>query len=75
MGLGGRPEVVEEAVAHFHRSDEYIGDRAYRLLAAAAASTSVAPIPPEVAYFDSPIQHFVATGVLFDFGRSKRARA
>jgi hypothetical protein len=169
------PEVVEEALIHFGQRDDYIDDRAYRLLAAAAASTTVAPSPPEradlfaqeeeigrmpmeqaferlaeiepglldlksqveavekngdlrscglpkqikeplhrlvgggassdhellhtslatsivhqylrqmagdqrvgtpeVAYFDSPIKHFVATGVLFDFKRSKRGRA
>lgn len=166
---------VAEALAHFHRPDDYIGDRAYRLLAAAAADTPMEPIPParaelfaqeesigrmpieqafqklaaiepgllglqgqaeavakngdprscnlpkhikeplhrlvgggsrnlheilhtnlatsivhqyletlagntrfgtpDIAYFDSPTKHFVATGVLFDFRRSKPHRA
>lgn len=168
------PEVVQETLTHFRQRDDYIDDRAYRLLAATAADTTVAPIPPEraalfaqeeeigrmpieqafqrlveiepglfdlksqvetveqgddprscglpkqireplhwlvgggassdhellhttlatsivhqylrqlagdkrlgtpeVAYFDSPIKHFTASSVLFDFGRSKRAR-
>jgi hypothetical protein len=172
--LEAEPEVVEEALTHFLRRDDYIDDRAYRLLAAAAAGTTVAPIPadraelfrqeesigrmpmeqaferlaeiepglldlksqieavekngdrrdcglpkqireplhrlvgggassdhellqtslatsivhqylemlagntrfgtPDISYFESPIKHFVATGVLFDFRRSKRPR-
>jgi hypothetical protein len=166
--------VVEEALTHFRRRDDYIDDRTYRLLAAAAADTRVAPIPadrtelfrqeesigkmpmeqafqrlaeiepglldlksqveavekncdpgscglpkhikeplhrlvgggassdhellhtslatsivhqyleiltgntrfgtPDISYFESPIKHFVATGVLFDFRRSKHRR-
>jgi hypothetical protein len=169
------PEVVQEALTHFRQRDEYIDDRAYRLLAAAATDTAVAPTPleradlfaqeeeigrmpmeqaferlaeiepgllylksqieavetngdrsdcglpkhireplhrlvgggassnhellhttlatsivhqylrqlagdkrlgtPDVAYFDSPIKHFTASSVLFDFRRSKRPRA
>lgn len=45
--LEAEPEVVEEALTHFLRRDDYIDDRAYRLLAAAAADTTVAPTPPE----------------------------
>lgn len=45
--LDAEPEIVEEAVAHFHRLDDYIHDRSYRLLSAIAASTAVAPAPPE----------------------------
>ncbi len=41
------PPYVEEALTHFHRRDDYIDDRTYRLLAAAAADTTVAPIPLE----------------------------
>jgi hypothetical protein len=41
------PEVVEEALIHFGQRDDYIGDRAYRLLASAAAGAAVAPTPPE----------------------------
>jgi hypothetical protein len=41
------PEVVQEALTHFRQRDDYIDDRAYRLLAAAAAGEAVAPIPPE----------------------------
>jgi len=173
--LEAEPEIVEEALTHFRQRDDYIDDRAYRLLAAAAADTTVAPIPPErvelfaqeeeigrmqmerafgrlaeiepglldlksqvkaveqggdpsgcglprqireplhrlvgggassdhellhtslatsivhqyleiqagntrfgtpdISYFESPIKHFVATGVLFDFRRSKRHRS
>ncbi len=51
--LDADPEIVEEAVAleeavaHFHRLDDYIGDRSYRLLSAVAAGTAVASVPPE----------------------------
>jgi hypothetical protein len=45
--LEAEPEVVEEALTHFRQRDDYIEDRTYRLLAAAAADTTVAPIPPE----------------------------
>jgi hypothetical protein len=45
--LDAEPEIVEEAVAHFHRLDDYIGDRSYRLLSAVAAGTAVASVPPE----------------------------
>jgi len=41
------PEVVQEALTHFRQRDDYIDDRAYRLLAAAAANTAVAPIPAD----------------------------
>jgi len=173
--LTAEPALVKEALAHTHRQDDYIDDRAYRLLAAVATGTPVAPISPEraelfareeaigrmpmeqafqrlaeiepglldlqakaetveqngdprgcglpkhikeplhrligggarsddellhttlatsivyqyleilagntrfgtpdIAYFDSPIKHFVATGTLFDFGRSIRRRS
>jgi hypothetical protein len=45
--LDAEPEIVEEAASHFHRLDDYIGDRSYRLLSAAAAGTAVTPISPE----------------------------
>lgn len=45
--LEAEPEIVEETLTHFGRRDDYINDRAYRLLAAAATDTAVAPTPPE----------------------------
>ncbi len=52
VALGGRigdeAEVLKEAAIHLaKRRDDYIGDRAYRLLSAAAAGTVVQSIPPE----------------------------
>jgi hypothetical protein len=46
--IGGEAEVLTEATIDLakHR-DDYIGDRAYRLLSAAAAGTAVQSIPPE----------------------------
>lgn len=41
-------EVLKEATIHLaRRRDDYINDRAYRLLSAAAVDTAVQPIPPE----------------------------
>jgi hypothetical protein len=46
--LEDEPEVLKEATIDLARHrDDYIGDRAYRLLSAAAAGTAVQSIPPE----------------------------
>jgi hypothetical protein len=52
VALGDRledePEILKEATIDLaRRRDDYIGDRAYRLLSAATAGTAVQPIPPE----------------------------
>jgi len=44
--LTGDAEAVEEALAHYLHRDDYIADRAYRLLAAASAGTTVEATPP-----------------------------
>ncbi len=43
------PQLVDEALSNFDHRADYIADRAYRLLAAVAAGTVVAPIPQEQA--------------------------
>jgi hypothetical protein len=45
--LDAAPSVTEEAIPQFDRRDDYINDRAYRLLKAVAAETAVEQIPPE----------------------------
>jgi hypothetical protein len=46
--IGGEAEALREATIDLaKRRDDYIGDRAYRLLSAAAAETAVQSIPPE----------------------------
>lgn len=46
--LIGDPAVVKEATLELsRRRDDYISDRAYRLLSAAAAGSDVQPVPPE----------------------------
>ena len=46
--LDATPEVLKEtAIVMSKRREDYINDRAYRLLSAAAADRAVLPIPPE----------------------------
>lgn len=46
--LEAEPAVIKEATINLSRlRDDYIHDRAYRLLSAAAAGSAVQPIPPE----------------------------
>ena len=46
--LNAEPAVVKEVtLALSRRRDDYVSDRAYRLLSAAAAGSAVQPVPPE----------------------------
>jgi hypothetical protein len=47
--MGTDAELIQETLTNYPNRDDYIADRAYRLLAAAATRTSVASMPAEQA--------------------------